>query len=378
MKVALLNNQRPETGIGRYASTITRYAANNVDSVDVDHYLIDRERRALVRNPEREREVVHSLGDGPGRRVVESLDDRLTALLLDVLLGRKVPAGYDVVHITSQNLSLLAYAFDGATLLTVHDVMYLTNAGSVTKRLLGRFIYAGIPTADRLVAISEWTKRDILDRFGGVGERVHTIHHGVDDSFRPTPVEPATYDRYDLDEGANYVLHVGRPSERKNFETVLRTAHHLVETFGYQDFGVIKVNEMREENRRLAARLGLLDRVRVFDRVPEPDLIQLYNLADAFMLPSLYEGFGFPVLEAMACGTPVLTSNRTSIPELAGDAGVVLDPTDAREYAEHVFRVFTDDRYAADLRRRGRERARQFTWESCARATVEAYETLLR
>jgi len=112
-------------------------------------------------------------------------------------------------------------------------------------------------------------------------------------------------------------------------------------------------------------------------RVTDSDLIGLYNLADVFVFPSLYEGFGFPPLEAMACGTPVVASNAASLPEVVGDAGLLVDPRDPEVMAEAIHRVLQDRDLAEELRRRGLERAQQFTWERAARETLAVYEMML-
>ena len=116
--------------------------------------------------------------------------------------------------------------------------------------------------------------------------------------------------------------------------------------------------------------------VRFLGPVPEADLPALYAGAAVFVFPSLYEGFGLPVLEAMACGTPVITSNTSSLPEVVGEAGILIDPRDVRALAEAVERVLADERLRAELRAKGVERARQFTWEKTARETLAVYRSV--
>jgi glycosyltransferase involved in cell wall biosynthesis len=125
-------------------------------------------------------------------------------------------------------------------------------------------------------------------------------------------------------------------------------------------------------------RLGLENHMHFMGFVPEDDLPALYNGADLFAFPSLYEGFGLPVLEAMACGTPVITSNVSSLPEVAGNAALLVDPYNVDELAGAIRRILSDPALAADLRARGLERARQFSWERTAQETLEVYRNVLQ
>ena len=125
-----------------------------------------------------------------------------------------------------------------------------------------------------------------------------------------------------------------------------------------------------------AHQYGLADRVVCTGRLPMADLRVLYSSADLFVFPSIYEGFGMPVLEAMACGAPVITSNRTALPEVAGDAAILVNPEDADELADAILRVLADHTLQAELKARGFKRAKQFTWEQAARRTLALYREL--
>jgi glycosyltransferase involved in cell wall biosynthesis len=129
--------------------------------------------------------------------------------------------------------------------------------------------------------------------------------------------------------------------------------------------------------RRLLESSGLEHHVRQMSRVSEEELVGLYNVADVFVLPSLYEGFGLPVLEAMACGTPVVAANAASLPEVVGDAGLLVDPRSPEAIAEAIAQVLEDPALASDLRERGFQRARAFTWEQNALRTLEVYHRVL-
>ncbi|MBM2826407.1 MAG: glycosyl transferase group 1, partial [Dehalococcoidia bacterium] len=126
----------------------------------------------------------------------------------------------------------------------------------------------------------------------------------------------------------------------------------------------------------LAGDLGVEDKIAFLGEVPEEELPLFYNTADVLALPSIYEGFGFPALEAMACGTPVVASNRTSVPEVVGDGGILIDPTKPEEWAEQISRVLSDTALAQGLKERAIKRAAQFTWEKTAEETLEVYRRI--
>ena len=132
-----------------------------------------------------------------------------------------------------------------------------------------------------------------------------------------------------------------------------------------------------DETRALLAELRLTDRVRWIDSPPEADLVALYNLATVFVLPSFYEGFGLTVLEAMACGAPAIISDRGSLPEIAGGAALEIDPDDPTELADAIERVLNDAALQHELRHKGLERVKEFSWERCARETLAVYQRVL-
>jgi glycosyltransferase involved in cell wall biosynthesis len=202
---------------------------------------------------------------------------------------------------------------------------------------------------------------------------------GVDAAYRPledTAALATLAGKYGLPE--EIILYVGTLEPRKGLDTLLdayarlagEVCHHLViagKRGWYTDLLF-----------RLVERLGIAGRVHFTDYVPDEDLPGLYNLADLFVFPSRYEGFGLPPLEAMACGVPVITTTAASLPEVVGDAALLVSPGDAEALAAALRRGLVDAGLRADLRGRGVKRARCFTWEATARRTLQVYEELLR
>jgi glycosyltransferase involved in cell wall biosynthesis len=209
----------------------------------------------------------------------------------------------------------------------------------------------------------------------------------VNPRFRPAGPEAlaAVRQKYDLPE--RFILYVGTIEPRKNLTALLEAYAALMERLSVCDLRpalsdvrlviVGKKGWLYEGFFRRLHELGLEDRVLFTGYVPDEDLPAIYSAADLFVFPSLYEGFGLPVLEAMACGTPVIASNASSLPEVAGEAGIMIAPHDVRGLAEAMERLLMDKQLRAELRARGLERAKQFTWERAAAMTLEVYQDAL-
>jgi glycosyltransferase involved in cell wall biosynthesis len=263
--------------------------------------------------------------------------------------------------------------------LTVHDLAFRRfpeTAPLATRRWLARLERA-VRQAAGIVVPSEATKRDLLDLYAVDGGRVTVIHHGIDhDTF--APASEADVERVRRRYGINgpYLLFVGGLEPRKNLPALLRAYASLPD--GSRPALVLagaSVSWNPEGRRALdEALLRLPAEVRsgvvLTGYVADPDRAPLYTGAVALAFPSRYEGFGFPVLEAMACGTPVVTSTVSSLPEVAGDDAVLVDPIDDGSIAEGLRRVIEDERLAGRLREAGPIRASGFTWHDAARATA--------
>jgi glycosyltransferase involved in cell wall biosynthesis len=196
----------------------------------------------------------------------------------------------------------------------------------------------------------------------------------VSDRFRPVPPDEARQVAGRLGLDGPFILSVGARQARKNVPRLLEAFTALRARGSRHRLALAGPTLWSDPTLSAAlARHGLGDAVVALGYVDEQDLPALYSAADLFVLPSLLEGFGLPVLEAMACGTPVVCSNTSSLPEVAGDAALLVDPLDIGEIADAMARVLADAALAAELRRRGLERAARFSWQRTARATVAVY-----
>jgi glycosyltransferase involved in cell wall biosynthesis len=230
--------------------------------------------------------------------------------------------------------------------------------------------------ATRVVAISASTRGDIINLLGVPGEKVDVVPCGVDDDFRPVD-DPGLLDQLRRKHSLppRMLLFVGTIEPRKNLTTLLKSYALLRERMHAPPLVIGGPPGWRHgEVFSLVEELGLGDEVLFPGYIARDELPLWYNVAELFVYPSLYEGFGLPPLEAMACGTPVVVSDTSSLPEVVGDAGILVDPTSAEEIAQAMERVLTDGALRDSLRARGLDRARAFTWQRAARETVEVYE----
>jgi len=233
--------------------------------------------------------------------------------------------------------------------------------------------------ASRVIAISASTKRDIVGLLGVAEDKVDVIPCGVDEDFRAVDRQEQLEElRKKRRLPPRMLLFVGTIEPRKNLTTLLRSYALLRERIQPPPLVIAGAKGWQhEEVFSLVQELGLPDELLFPGFIPRDELPLWYNAADLFVYPSLYEGLGLPPLEAMACGTPVVTSDTSSLPEVVGDSGLLVDPTDAEEIALAMERLLTDSTLRDELTSKGLKRARAFTWHRTARETVEVYDRAL-
>jgi glycosyltransferase involved in cell wall biosynthesis len=264
--------------------------------------------------------------------------------------------------------------------VTIHDMVPFVHPEThdrLTNFLFHRYIPRAIARTDRVITVSDASKRDI-ERFYDVdSSRVCRVYCGIGEQFHPR-TEEAVVDicrRYGIHKP--YVLAVGALQARKNLESVLE-AYARLRRQGLPHTLVL-VGPKAWKSQGVFQRLHQLeldDDVQLTGFIDDRDLPAVYSGASCFIFPSLYEGFGLPPLEAMACGAPVVTSNTSSLPEVVGDAGLLVGPKDIDCLTTAISRVLTDSALASDLRNRGIARAKQFTWEAAALSHADLYRNI--
>lgn len=266
--------------------------------------------------------------------------------------------------------------------LTVHDLSFIRYPECSSPALLQYLVHSVPPSvrrADYLLADSLSTKHDLIELLGIPEERVTVVYAGYDPRFHPQAQakDRAVHEQYGI--RGPYILGLGTLQPRKNFCTLVRAYNQLVYEHHIPHKLVIGGGKGWLYNDILTTtqELGLEERVVFPGFVADEHLPALYRGAELFAFPSLYEGFGIPILEAMGCGTPVVTSNTSSLPEVAGDAALCVDPQDSAALADAIWQVLSDDTLRQTLRQRGLERVKLFTWEKAAIALLEVYRRAL-
>ena len=264
----------------------------------------------------------------------------------------------------------------GPSVVTIHDLAFLKLEGHAPARrvaYLSRMTKASVGHANRVIAVSEQTKRDIVELFGTDPDAIDVTPLGVSDGL--TPLTPDERARFRADKGLDRptVLFLGTLEPRKNLPNLLR-AFDMIATDA--DAELILGGAQGWLPAELQSALENVkhpERVRTTGFIPESELRFWLGGVDLFAMPSRYEGFGIPPLEAMACGTPVVASNTSAFPEVLGDAALLVDPEDVFAIADAMKRVLEDSALAAELRLRGSARAARYTWSETARLTRDSY-----
>jgi len=285
----------------------------------------------------------------------------------------------DIVHSTAYTSPLLHRS---KLVVTVHDMTCYVYPQFHTQEnydFVNQNLHWASRRAAKVIADSHQTKADIQRYLHVPEEKIEVIHLGVSDRFRPDvsaeQVEGVKH-HYGIED--EYILAVGSIEPRKNLGRLLVVYRMLVEHLGIAHKLVLLggAGWRNTSFYELLDCLGVQGRVVFTGYVPDDDVRALYSGACFLAFPSLYEGFGLPILEAMACGTPVLTSNCSSMPEAAGDAALLVDPLDEWDLYQGMERMVLDEELRGELRRRGLQRAKRFSWEKTAAQTLRVYEEI--
>lgn len=269
------------------------------------------------------------------------------------------------------------------SVITIHDLAFLLYPHFLTKesaRYYGQIDQA-VRRADHIIAVSESTKRDTVRLLGVPERKISVIYEAADPIFQPMDAHEARRrlaEHYVLPD--RFILFVSTIEPRKNVITLLRALRQLKDHYRVPHRLVLAGRKgwLFDDVFATVSELGLENECIFLGRVPTEHLLYLYNAADVLVHPAFYEGFGLPPLEAMACGTPVVVSNVSALPEVVGDAGLLVDPNDVDGLTVHIWRVLTDEALRANMIKRGLAKARQFSWNKAARETLEVYRKVVQ
>lgn len=268
-------------------------------------------------------------------------------------------------------------------LLTVHDLSFIRDPESATpvlRNYLNAVVPRSVARADHVLADSQATRDDLVELYRTPADKISVLYSGVHESFQPV-ADPAALDavraRYRLGD-APFILAVGTLQPRKNYARLIQAFARLPHSSATRYDLVLAGGKgwLYEAIFAEVDQLGLRDRVIFPGFIADADLPALYSAARVLAYPSIYEGFGLPMLEAMACGTPVVASTASCLPEVAGNAALLVPPTDVDALAAALDRSLTDEALRADLTAKGLARARQFSWADSARQLLDIYRRL--
>jgi glycosyltransferase involved in cell wall biosynthesis/ubiquinone/menaquinone biosynthesis C-methylase UbiE len=286
----------------------------------------------------------------------------------------------DAVHVLHSPFFNAPKEHHGALVVTIYDVSFLlqpqfhteANRLHCLQGTLNAALYA-----DRIIAISTQTKKDLIDYFSMPEERIRVIHEAPRKIYSPecdVEVIRGVLERFGIFH--NFILFVGSLEPRKNLRTLLQAYAAYIMRHAGEELLVVAGGKgwLSDDLSQVVAERGLAKRVKFLGYVQEADLRVLYSAAKLFVYPSIYEGFGLPPLEAMACGAPVITSNTSALPEVVGDAAFLVDPHDGEALYQAMERVLCDHDLRARMRRQSLARATLFSWERTAEETLAVYE----
>ncbi len=348
-------------GIGQYITRLVSALA------EVDH-----EDEFLIFQSWRERTRLVNASNFKRRWFVTPSHNRFETTFLSV---ESFPHRLDVLH-SPDFIPPSRLAFP--SVITVHDLAFLLYPRFLTPKSARYYgqVDRAAQRANQIIAVSQSTKRDIVKLLGVPEEKVTVIYEAAHPLFQP--MDRALARRHVANQfgvQGDFILFVSTIEPRKNLPTLLQALRHLIDRNKLDTQLVVAGQEgwLTEEVHATVDKLNLQRNVRFVGGVPNEELHYLYNAACVFAQPSFYEGFGLTPLEAMACGTPVVVSNTSSLPEVVGDAGVLEDPNNAEAWAVALWRVLSNPDLQLELCEKGRRRAALFSWDRAARETLAVY-----
>ena len=343
-RIALINNIPETWGAGKYAFMLYRELSKKLS---VDHVYLNHENGSLEIN---------------GKAVAREKAKNKVIFLKKI--GRFIPR-YDIYHFTNQNLSFLIRKEDCAkSIVTCHDIYPYIYPKNIFEKVGRGFLYSGLKRTKVIIADSEYTKKELVKHMGIDQNKIKVVYLGVSERF-VRESKKKSRERFGLSLSGKIILHIGEVEDkRKNTKRVFRTFLRLRRRV--KNLTLLRIGK------------GNIDYSGVINmyKISEKDMVAAYNAADVLFFPSLYEGFGLPPLEAMKCGTPVITSDKTSIPEIVKNAAIIVNPYNEKEMESALYKVLTDKKLASKLSRKGLIRAEEFTWSKTASQIFKIYKEL--
>ena len=309
----------------------------------------------------------------------KKISDNIDRYRYSNLIKRKIKRD-NIKHITSQELAYLLKSLKlDKTIITCYDLIpwaYEKNYSSFWKNNI-----KGLKEADKIITISEFSKDEIIKYVKYPEDNIEIVYPAVDHNTYYKTGDKSILKRLNISDSCKVIMYVGSEEPRQNVDQLIKAFSEVKKKLG--EVKLIKIGSpnlhgAREKLLELIEMLNLQKDVIFMDYVPEEELYKWYNAADLMVYPCSYAGFGMPPLEAMACGTPVITSNTTSLPEVVGNAGIMVDPRNIDALSINMYEVLTNEGLREDMSKKGLKRAKIFNWDESATKTLKIYNGMLK
>ncbi len=352
-KTALINDYPKETGIGKYAFSLFQELKNKIDIEMI-----------FLGNTE-EKNKIKSLGTGINFPVLKK------TLNSHYFYPKKIPKEYNLFHASNQFIAGIT-EYNSPSIVSCMDIIpsALKKDYPFAMRVFLEKSMKSMKKANQIISISDFTKQELIKKFGIKKEKIKTIYLGYDKKiFRETNKKKARQ-KLGLNENKIYLLNVGSEEKRKNTTELIKAVKDM-------NAELIRIGEQRKKTRKVIEKENI-ENVFYEKNVSEEKLADYYNAVNLSVFPSSYEGFGLPILEAMACGCPVLTTNHASIPEITGKMPAIIEKINENTIREKIKTVLENKSLQNSLKKKGLKQANKFSWKKTAKETLEVYENVLR
>jgi glycosyltransferase involved in cell wall biosynthesis len=292
--------------------------------------------------------------------------------------------GSDIIHDPTDGIGALSFKTVSKRIITMHDLIpfffpeYTSKGSWIAHKILYK---KTIDNADMIITDSNSSKMDILNNFKVPEKKIRVIYIAADKKYKVLPKKEIEHYKKSMGFNFPFILYLGALDPRKNIPNLIKSFYQIKKK-GFPHklviVGGIRFNSgpISKTIHRIIQKLNLNDEIILTGHLPEKDIPKIYNAAELFVFPSFYEGFGLPPLEAMSSGTPVITSNTSSLPEVVGEAGITIDPHNVNELADSIINVITNDSLQQDMIKKGLKKAKSFSWINTAKETLSIYNEI--
>ncbi len=353
-RIALINDYNEKTGIGKYACNLFNELEKKIDI-----------KMVYLGKKENENEKIKFIGEGINFPVLKK------TLNTHYYYPKKIPKEYDLFHLSNQFISKIAEN-NSPSIVSCMDIIpfVLKKHYPLAMRIFLERSMKSMKKAEKIISISDFTKKELIEKFGIDKKKIKTVYLGYDKKIFREKNKNKTRKKLGLEKEKTYLLNVGSEEKRKNVNELLKAVKDM-------DLTLIRIGEQRTETKKLIEKENI-NNVLYINDVSEQKLSDYYTAVDLSVFPSGYEGFGLPILEAMACSSPVLTTNQASIPEITGKNPISIEKINESEIKEKIKTVLTNKSLQKSIKRKGLKQAEKFSWKKCAKKTLEVYESVLK